>query len=80
MIVLFGAGLAKCPPVVSDRPVANADIIELCAPHATIAQVGMEKNDGAADDFGRERGEARADAQIGSHDATLATFRDRFHA
>jgi hypothetical protein len=47
-VLHFGAGLAKAPPIISDSLIVSADAIQLRAPHATIADAGVQKDDRVA--------------------------------
>lgn len=65
-VFLFRAGLAKAAPIIRDRLVACADGIELRAPHAAIADRGVQKDHGVAvaDDFHSQPGLAGRNLMI----------------
>ena len=65
--------LAKAPPIIRDRLVACADGIELRAPHAAVANRGVQKDNGVAvaDDLRSQPGLAGRNLMIGAH--ALAT-------
>src|SRR3546814_14642417 len=81
---LFRSGLAKAAPVIGDGPagdglVAGADGIELVAPHAAVADVGMQENDRiaaadgpAATAFCRQHGTAGRHSMHGAHGFIMA--------
>jgi len=65
-VFLFRARLAKAPPIVCDRPVACADRIQLRAPHAAVADRGVQKDDrvAVADDRRSQHGLAGGNLMI----------------
>jgi hypothetical protein len=69
-VLLFRTGLAKAPPIIRDRLVACADGIQLRAPHAAIADRGVQKDNGVAmaDDLRSQPGLAGRNLMIGAHD------------
>jgi len=68
-VLLFRARLAKAPPIIRDRLVVCADRVELDAPHATIADRSMQKDDrvAMADDFRSQSSLAGRNLMIRNH-------------
>ena len=69
-VFLFRTGLAKAAPIIRDRLVACANGIELRAPHAAVADRGVQKDNGVAvaDDLRRQPGLAGRNLTIRTHD------------
>ena len=73
-VLSFGAGLATPPPVVGDGLAAGADAIQLRAPHAAVANAGVQEDDGipGAHDLCGQHGTAGCNLTGEAHGASCA--------